>query len=196
MPNVFFTADEHYGHHNIIKFCKRPFTNLTDMTDGLIARHNSRVSSGDTVYHIGDMFWRSFGIQSAHTVLDRLHGSHHYITGNHEEVMRNQTVRHRFLSYNHEDEVRPEDQRIFLAHFAHRVWPNSGRGAWHLYGHSHADLPEDLSLSFDVGVDAWDCYPVSLEEVKAKMFRKMEWWEYVKKVKEQEELHGPENQTT
>lgn len=30
--------------------------------------------------------------------------------------------------------------RIYLNHYANRVWPSSHHGAWHLYGHSHSAL--------------------------------------------------------
>jgi calcineurin-like phosphoesterase family protein len=40
-------------------------------------------------------------------------------------------------------------------------------------GHSHGTLPDlETSRSFDVGVDCWDFYPVSYEEVAAKMASK------------------------
>ena len=51
--------------------------------------------------------------------------------------------------------------RLFLAHYAHRAWPGLWRGTRHLYGHTHATLP-DTTRSCDVGVDAWDYRPVCL----------------------------------
>jgi calcineurin-like phosphoesterase family protein len=38
--NTFFTADEHYLHENIIKFCNRPFANRDEMKEALIENHN------------------------------------------------------------------------------------------------------------------------------------------------------------
>jgi calcineurin-like phosphoesterase family protein len=61
-------------------------------------------------------------------------------------------------------------QGIVLCHYARRVWPHSGRGAWHLYGHSHGNLPDEpLSLSMDVGVDTHIFLPWHFEEVKEIM---------------------------
>jgi calcineurin-like phosphoesterase family protein len=36
----FFTADEHYGHANIIKYCNRPFTSVDEVDAEIIQRHN------------------------------------------------------------------------------------------------------------------------------------------------------------
>lgn len=35
----FFTADQHYGHANIIRFCNRPFASVQEMDDELNGRH-------------------------------------------------------------------------------------------------------------------------------------------------------------
>lgn len=41
-----------------------------------------------------------------------------------------------------------------LSHYAMKIWPWSHHGSYHLYGHSHSNLPDDPnSLSMDVGVD-------------------------------------------
>jgi len=51
-----------------------------------------------------------------------------------------------------------------------RVWNQSNRGSWHLYGHSHGRLPEvPNSLSMDVGVDTHDFRPWHFDEIKAVM---------------------------
>src|ERR1700739_2009266 len=82
-----------------------------------------------------------------------------------------------------------ENHMIVLCHYAMQVWHGSHKGSWHLYGHSHGMLPESHTcpnchfeqpspaLKFDVGVDCWDFYPVSIEEVKAKMATKIPLWE-------------------
>ncbi len=62
-----------------------------------------------------------------------------------------------------------------LFHYAMRVWNASHHGSWHLYGHSHGTLPDDItSLSFDIGVDSQHYKPLSYDEVKAIMSQK-EW---------------------
>jgi calcineurin-like phosphoesterase family protein len=51
-----------------------------------------------------------------------------------------------------------------------KVWNGSHKGDWQLYGHSHGTLPDDPNaLSCDVGVDCWNYFPVSMEQLRAKM---------------------------
>lgn len=171
---IYFTSDEHYGHLNIIKFCNRPFATLEEQTETIIARHNERVKAGDLVYHLGDMFWRHLTFQQCMDIRDRLNGQHYYVWGNHEELMEaHPALRARFIWRKDLVQITPPGYpKAVLCHYAMRVWRGSHRGVWQLYGHTHAQLPETDALSCDVGVDAWNYYPVSIEEIAAKMASK------------------------
>jgi calcineurin-like phosphoesterase family protein len=59
----------------------------------------------------------------------------------------------------------PDGQDIFLSHYAHRVWNRAHYGVIHLYGHSHSSLP-DMNKSGDAGVDNWNFFPVSYDQIK------------------------------
>jgi len=51
-----------------------------------------------------------------------------------------------------------------------KVWQASHHGTYHIYGHSHGELPDDSSsLSFDVGVDCHNYCPINYEEIKCIM---------------------------
>jgi calcineurin-like phosphoesterase family protein len=39
---VFFTADHHFGHRNIIGLCQRPFADIEEMDAALTATHTTR----------------------------------------------------------------------------------------------------------------------------------------------------------
>lgn len=173
MSELFFTSDQHFGHNSILKFCNRPFADTVEMQEQMIARFNAKVPKGARVYFLGDVFWRTTKEADALAILGRLNGQHYYILGNHEEMLeRSEAVRAHFVwvkeraGLSSRDGVHP---RIVLDHYAGRVWDGSHRGSWQLYGHSHAALPESASLSFDIGVDAWNFEPVSIEEVAEKM---------------------------
>lgn len=76
------TSDTHFYHENVIKYCKRPFTNATEMNAEIIRRWNRVVNGDDIVYHLGD-----FGFCSKDATKDlvkRLNGRIRLILGNHD----------------------------------------------------------------------------------------------------------------
>lgn len=173
MSTIFFTSDHHFGHENIIKFCKRPFENAREMDEVMIQRWNEKVKARDSVYHLGD-----FGItykENLQRVLEQLNGKIYLIEGNHEKAAHQNSERFEWIKPYHELKIKDPDsrngvRRIMLFHYAMRTWRGAHRGNWHLYGHSHGTLP-DLAdqYCFDVGVDCHNFYPISYAEVKASM---------------------------
>jgi calcineurin-like phosphoesterase family protein len=174
---IFFTSDQHFGHANVIKFCNRPFKDVDDMQERLIENHNSVVRPGDLVYMLGDMFWRTTSLERALMIKIRLNGQHYYINGNHEELFKNKSLRDQFIWIKERETIHPAGyQYIVLDHFAGKVWNKSHSGSYQLYGHSHNELdknPDTSLLSCDVGVDSWDYKPVSIEQVKEKMDKRL-----------------------
>jgi len=168
---TYFTADTHFFHNNIIKYCNRPFSSVDEMNEALINNWNNKVKLGDIVYHLGDV---SFGAADATMdILNQLNGKIVLIKGNHESPALKCAGRFEFITDVYELSVPGEKQRIFLSHYAHRVWNKSHHGIWHLYGHSHGTLSDDPeSNSFDCGVDCHNYAPLSFEEVKAIMSKK------------------------
>jgi calcineurin-like phosphoesterase family protein len=67
--------------------------------------------------------------------------------------------------------LKHEKRLVWMSHYAHRVWPSSHKGSYHIYGHTHGVLP-DHRRSHDVGVDANNYAPVSFEELDQLMVSK------------------------
>ncbi len=178
MSNIFITSDEHYGHQRIIDLAHRPFTSVEEMTETLIENHNKVVpdSLGFMTIHVGDLFWHTLTVDEATAILDRLHGRHAFIFGNHDELIETnvqffQTRLDFIIGENKASGskiIHFNKRKITLNHYAQRVWDGSHKGNGHVYGHSHGCLP-GLGKSFDIGVDAHDLRPWSLEEIEAKM---------------------------
>ena len=150
----FFTADEHYGHANIIKYCKRPFEDVETMDEELIRRHNSVVCDDDVVVHAGD--FTMCRKSRARAYRRQLSGEHIFLRGSHDRRLEN-------AREIWEKEI--EGQYIVVCHYAMRVWPRSHYNSWQLYGHSHGML-EPVGKQCDIGVDNNDFYPVSLEQIR------------------------------
>jgi calcineurin-like phosphoesterase family protein len=170
---VYFTADTHFYHENIIRYCNRPFKNVEEMNETIIANWNSVVRPVDCVYVIGDFIFGSpkKQIERLKEVVKRLKGNIFLIKGSHDRLESYQPSllgddAERFHIF--EDRlvtISIENQEIVLCHYALRVWPKSHYGAWHLYGHSHGRLG-DWGKSLDVGVDCWNFRPLSFFDIK------------------------------
>ncbi len=52
MPDIWFTADFHFGHSNIIRYCNRPFRNAEEMDQTILERLNSSVKANDILYFL------------------------------------------------------------------------------------------------------------------------------------------------
>ncbi len=168
---VFFSADSHFGHANIICHCKRPFLSVDEMDAALIANWNSLVQPSDDVWHLGDFAFG--GPEVAAGYLKRLRGRKHLIWGNHDRP----TVRELpgWASSQAMAEVKVDGTRIILCHYGMRVWNAAHHGALHFYGHSHGTLPGDRQCC-DVGVDVWDFRPVRLAEIRERLGTLPERW--------------------
>jgi calcineurin-like phosphoesterase family protein len=160
---IFVTADLHLGHDNIRRHCKRPFDSVLEMDEALIANWNSVVSRNDLVYVVGDFAWKN-----PNKYLARLQGKKILIRGNHdrgsEEHLRNFAEAHDLL-------IRKIDGRkVVFCHYCMTSWPGSGRGAWHLYGHSHGVIRESANgPRCDVGVDVWNYAPAPWDAIQLKL---------------------------
>ena len=78
---TYFTSDQHFGHFNIIRLSHRPFASADEMDEAMIAKWNTKVKSADTIYVLGDLFFRSANLEP---ILKRLNGRKHLVLGNHD----------------------------------------------------------------------------------------------------------------
>lgn len=175
---IYFTADTHFGHANIIQYTNRPFDGVGQMDDVLIANWNHVVGPNDHVYHLGDFALSN--VTHCSRILNRLNGKIFLIKGNHEKTALACEDHFEWVKDYHELHVphpngKGGKQMIVLSHYAMRVWNASHKGSWQLYGHSHGTLPDDPNLlAFDAGVDCHGYSPISLHQV-GKIMEKKTW---------------------
>jgi calcineurin-like phosphoesterase family protein len=138
---LWLTADLHFTHLNIIKYCNRPFSSAEDMDRALIENWNRVVGHDDMVLVLGDFTFKyeRFGSYQA-----RLSGEKIFFRGNHDPKMAMADVG--MVFYKH--------TKIWCSHYAHAIWPENHRGAFHAFGHSHNGFTQAFKGSFDVGVDS------------------------------------------
>jgi calcineurin-like phosphoesterase family protein len=149
---VFFTADLHFGHRNIIGYCGRPFSDGGEMDAKIISSINETVSKNDILYVIGDFCHKGGTALSYREKIDC--ENVHIILGNHDEPTK---FTDGFSSVSYQKMILYKNQKIFMCHYPMRSWSGSYRKSWMLYGHVHGRLHrEDVvsgRLTLDVGVD-------------------------------------------
>jgi len=188
---VWFTADTHFGHANILKYESRPFKDVSAMDAALIEAWNKVVEPGDIVYHLGDLAFLGSKEATAQ-LLKTLKGQIFLLRGNHDRDIEKHKARFVWIKDLAEIKIPDPDgkdgiQRIVLCHYAMRTWKGSHRNTWQLYGHSHGNLSDDPNaLSMDIGYDT-GVFPWSYEQVKERM--KLKVWKPVDHHRSEHEQH-------
>lgn len=185
MSKLFFTADQHFFHQNIIRYCNRPFTSVDEMHEAIITRHNEIVAPNDEVYFLGDVCMdvhkpKNLPCSTMHIldILRHLNGRKHLIVGNHDpKPLMSFDI---WKSVNYYKEIKRNGQKFILMHYPIESWNKRASGSIHLHGHCHGTLRSNAryvdhhtgpGLRMDVGVDCCNFYPVSTETIFAKFFQ-------------------------
>lgn len=173
----FFTSDTHFGHANVIKYSKRPYANVDEMNEALIANWNALVKPNDIIWHLGDFAFLT--MPKLEAILVRLNGRKNLVFGNHDKALRKDK---RILSTYFERAVEKayikvpcpgannELQDIVLNHFPELTWDKKHRGAFMLHGHCHGTMRYPFTAKIlDVGIDPMGMKPIAFEVIYAKL---------------------------
>ena len=166
---TFFTSDQHFGHFNIIRLCSRPFGTVEEMDEALLSKWNAKVKADDTVYILGDLFFRAAKVEP---ILKTLNGRKHLIVGNHDHTwMKRVEASDYFASVQTLKEVEVDGRVLTLCHYPMLSYPQARRG-YMVYGHIHNNVRDDYwpliarrSRLLNAGVDVNDFEPVSFDEL-------------------------------
>ena len=190
MSKVWFTADTHFGHANIIRYCNRPFFNSDEerlasedprgnwrLSKETIQRHdqgileaiNSRVQQDDILWILGDFCWGKLE-EASHFRNRIVCRDVRLVWGNHDH----RSISDVFQRTIEQGMVKVGGQKIWLNHYPMRYWDKSFHGSWHLYGHVHnglyeEDMKESWRLAKDVGVDACGYLPICVDQLAEYM---------------------------
>lgn len=175
---VFFTADTHFCHENILKNGSRPFDDITGMDRELIRRWNETVPEDGVVFHLGDFAHASASRWRG--ILEQLNGTIHLIAGNHDTATVKRDGLEGFASVHQQRLIDVGGQRIYLNHYPFLCYGGAYDSVWQLFGHVHSGpglrsgldhprLKMLFPLQYDVGVDNNGYRPVSFFEVKEKI---------------------------
>ncbi len=188
--NIHFTSDHHWFHDNILKFTKRGFSSVEEMHVEYINRWNSKVKPNDLVYIIGDNVWSTVGMNTYKEMMDKLQGRKILIVGNHDRVKSLSADKLGLTAILESAVIKLGKTQILLSHYPYKYgfwkstycnlkilftkgfWPDQTRykknprdnGMWLIHGHTHS-VEKVRGKQIHVGVDAWDGYPVSSQQI-------------------------------
>lgn len=170
---LFFTSDVHLNHNNILHLANRPFDDIDQMNRRLVSNINSLVGPHDILYFLGDM---AFGKDKPETIrwfLDKLNCKDvHLIFGNHDSHDEAFMKSLGFRSAKDYEMFKENKKKFVLSHYPMLDWDGAFHGSYMLHGHIHSNgdtyNKENLENGikrYDVGVDANNYYPVSLNDI-------------------------------
>jgi len=167
MATRYFTADLHLGHENIIRYCNRPFANVEEMDESLLAKWNEAVKENDVVYILGDLFYRNS--VPAEQTLKAMKGKKHLILGNHDKGwVKGVDLSKYFVETSNLLTYKLDGVKYTLCHYPMLSWEGRGNGGYMIHGHVHNNRLEwNNDYLLNAGVDVNNFKPVTLEELVA-----------------------------
>ncbi|MDE0303994.1 MAG: metallophosphoesterase [Albidovulum sp.] len=174
-----YTADTHFGHDNIIRYCKRPFKSSREMDAKIVANIRNCVAEDDDLWIVGDF---AFGKNSRdkiylNEIFEALPGRKHLVVGNHDGP---KTLELPWETIEKLVEVKDGSgkSKHTLCHYPMVTWNGFNRGALQLFGHVH-DKWLGSRKSINVGVDVWGFGPIKFEDIagRASGLPEIKYWE-------------------
>jgi calcineurin-like phosphoesterase family protein len=179
----YFTADQHFGHKNIIEYSGRPFHGVNEMNAVMVANWNAVVEPQDTVHVLGDI---AMGRREESMPLIGLLAGHKILyPGNHDRCWHGHGDHGLRLQQDYLDagfeairqgavSVIIGGRELLACHLPYRgdsqtterfsKFRPADRGMWLLHGHVHERWLHRERM-INVGVDVWNFTPVSGETI-------------------------------
>jgi len=190
---IFFTADKHLDHANIIKYANRSFIHPGDLDEDddwisehvkslrnqemnktIVEKHNAKVSEGDVVYDLGDFCFK--GVSNAQYWEQQLNGTIVHIRGNHDKNNGVRTyITHAIMEFGgmifyvtHQ----PPEQRQIDTLESHMIACCDIILCGHvhdLWKHKYIEIwnngCKSSKLAINVGVDVWGMEPITIHSI-------------------------------
>lgn len=155
---IYFYADPHFGHNNIITYCNRPFKTTTEMNNILIKNYNKIVGKNDLVYILGDLSF--LNTPSTTEIVKHLNGFKILIKGNHDHKT---NAGYRKMGFNEVyDKPVILNNKYILSH--EPILGNIG-SLCNIHGHTHNVVPNNSSNTFCVSVEMTEYKPIQLSDI-------------------------------
>jgi calcineurin-like phosphoesterase family protein len=163
MNDIFFIADLHLGHSNILKYESRPFKDIYEQDKIFIENWNRIIKKQYFVYILGDVSF--YPKEKTIEVLNRFNGRKVLIMGNHD--------RHKSPQYWMDvgfERVSPHpvcvEETFWLSH--EPMFLDDNTIYKNIHGHVHSQ-GRNTQKSFCVSVEQINYTPILLKDIKKNM---------------------------
>ena len=156
--SVFMISDLHFSHANIIKYCKRPFSTVDEMNSTMITNWNNTVKENDTVFVLGDVFFK-INKELIASITNSLRGKKILIIGNHDNHPPSFYMEVGFANAYYYP-ILYEEKYIF-SHYP----LEDTHGYINIHGHIHEKVVGDR-FHINVGVERINYTPINILSIK------------------------------
>ena len=162
---IYFTSDLHFYHSTMPRVGRWLFGTAEEKNEFLVKQWNDTVEDGDEVYLLGDVSDGSG--EETNRILERLKGTKYLVIGNHDRYLDEEAFDTSLYAWTRQyHEMWYREEKFVLFHFPIEAWSGYGRDRIHLHGHLHRLEPICEPIRrYEVGVDAHDGRPVSIDTI-------------------------------
>lgn len=170
---IYFTSDWHIGHNQKFIWESRGFSSIEEHDEAILLRCNEIVKPDDELWILGDLVMGTDESEWDKVFCNLNCSNIHYIEGNHESDKKMDRYDYIYkLHYEGLAQIIKVSKRrkFYLSHYPTLVdnYINPyDVPMWNISGHTHSsEVSSSYPCVYNVAVDAHNCYPVSLEQIK------------------------------
>jgi calcineurin-like phosphoesterase family protein len=161
--NKWITADWHLGETRF-DIMQRPFRDVDEHCERIIANHNAVVTDDDIVYVVGDVIYQKADSVKYLPMVSRMKGTKILIRGNHDIPFTDEQFKPHFkggiMGDGEGGNLLIDGVKCYATHY-----PSSGKkDAFNLVGHVHGAWKVQLNC-LNVGIDVHHFYPVPFSNI-------------------------------
>jgi calcineurin-like phosphoesterase family protein len=178
---IFFTSDPHLGHDKDFVVQARGFETVEEMNAEIIRRWNERVYPDDDVYILGDLTLGD--VEEGIRLIAKLNGYLHIMRGNHDTDKKVERYLElpNVVSIQYADVLKYGKAVFWMGHYPTITANYDDDKPWAkhvvcLFGHTHQEQPfyNNNPYMYNVGMDAHNCTPITIDEIIADIRKKKE----------------------
>ena len=163
----YYISDLHLFHEKIMQLpnSDRPFKDVWEMHETIKKNWISKgITNKDEVYILGDV--GMYHEKEIASFFNKLPGRKYLVTGNHDIYnIKDKDFCKAFQWVKTYAEIRDKGRKVILFHYPIEEWDGFYRGAYHIHGHTHAEVIAKIPGRYNVSCDVIDFTPQTLDEL-------------------------------